>query len=289
VDGHHHIHIHPLVAEQLAPLLAKEFGVYRIRLPVSAEDLDTAFGHDPEALAFHRRVQAEAAQAEATFRRHGLRSPEAFVGIGLMGSRMLPDALTAALARTCANLPEAATTDSPAIELMCHPGHAHPDGAEAGSIGGTFVASFGSSPDRQREFDTLHAVLGGAAWPAGFRRANYANLVRPAGPPTSVRTLIYGKLSPASGNRTTADRLGEHLASLGEVLHRPLPPGGPREASAEIGALRTMVDEEGIDLVIGIHCGRAGKRLQQAFSSGTGVACAADSLRTRRQRNRPQR
>ena len=83
-----------------------------------------------------------------------------------------------------------------------------------------------------------------------------------------MRTLIYSKLEPASGNATSALRLAEGLRERGEVFIRALPPNVPDDPAAsarEIQALRQVREENGITLAIGIHCYRAGTLLQLAF------------------------
>jgi len=85
-----------------------------------------------------------------------------------------------------------------------------------------------------------------------------------------MRTLIYSKLGNGCGNTTSAERLAGFLRERGEVFLRGISPELPENAEArdrEIGALRQMVIDHMIDLVIGIHAYRAGTMLQAAFGS----------------------
>jgi len=169
VDGHHHCHVAPLVASGLIAEMQRA-GLDRIRLPKISDDVEPTadvtqrFATSPRCRRFYQRVQAEAAQAEPLFRRAGLRFPDRFCGIALMGSGMTPDRLRTALRRIAASQVASA-------ELMCHPGHPDPTGDD-----------FANSPERRQESATLHCLLArvdGENWPFDLIPATFKELNDP--------------------------------------------------------------------------------------------------------------
>ena len=77
VDGHHHIHVHPMISSCIAPLL-EGYGVRSVRLP--REFFPQRLQED-----FHRIIHSEASEAAAVFKAHHLAYTDGFVGMYLMG------------------------------------------------------------------------------------------------------------------------------------------------------------------------------------------------------------
>lgn len=147
LDGHHHCHVAPAVAAALVRCLPRVMARPALRLPLlsgaveSRDQLDQRFAGEPATLAFHDRVQHQAAAAKDLFMRHRFRLPAGFFGPALMGRAMTPQALRERLSRLLDQPPGI-------YELMCHPGYpaAHGD-------------AFAASSERQQEFDTLLTVF----------------------------------------------------------------------------------------------------------------------------------
>ena len=136
-DGHQHVHVIPAVAYALAPLVAAR-GVVSTRIPSEV----TVRSGDTPTRDFHRRVSDDAACARETYRRHGVRSTAAFVGLDLMGFASSVEGLRGAL-RTHAG--------APSVELMCHPGFVSREGDD-----------FNRSAAREHELRTLLSDAMGA-------------------------------------------------------------------------------------------------------------------------------
>lgn len=159
VDGHHHCHVAAPVAAALVRSLPAPTA---IRLPLLDDGVEplaavaARFADDPPTLAFHQRVQQEAAAAADVFRHAGFRLPAGFFGIALMGRAMTPAALLGSLQR----LPNGTAGIH---ELMCHPGYPSPYGD-----------AFAASAERQQEFDTLLAVF--SRRPAGLTLTDFTAL-----------------------------------------------------------------------------------------------------------------
>lgn len=78
VDGHHHIHVEPSVAQVVAPLL-RAAGVRWIRMPIEDEQ---HFQHiAPKRLAWAQRLMDSARVSAAVFATHHLRWPS-YMGMG---------------------------------------------------------------------------------------------------------------------------------------------------------------------------------------------------------------
>lgn len=245
VDGHHHCHVEPAVAAVLAPIMVREYGVTRVRLPREA-GLEALTGDDEFDINFQRAVVRVALAAEALFAAHGIIAPQAFLGQSTMGSRLSAAGIGTALARL-------AGQGIHSVELMVHPGRPSLAGSD-----------FCRSPARAHEA----AVLCSAEWrsaTAGWTPSSFADLRRDAGCPT---LLIYGKLTPATGNAETARRYAAAWADRAEVLFRPLlaDPDDAAAVAREAAALAASAEREGLDLAVGIHLDRAGTPLAAAFA-----------------------
>ncbi len=245
VDGHHHIHVEPLVAAALAPIMAREYGVHCVRLPresgLDALAADTEFEAD-----FQRGVAKAAVAAADVFAAAGLYSTAAFLGQSRMGTRLSAAGIGAQLAA----LPAAAS-----VELMVHPGR-RADHPEAGAFCRSPARAHEAAVLQSAEFRALHA---------GRELASYRELCRPDddGRPT---LLIYGKLTPATGNAETARRYAEAWREQATVRFRALPPlDSPAQLAREAKRLQETARRERLDLALGIHLYRAGTPLAAAF------------------------
>ncbi|MGC2331752.1 MAG: ChbG/HpnK family deacetylase [Candidatus Acidiferrales bacterium] len=126
LDTHKHTHAHPRVMKVLAQV-AQELGITRVRKP--AEYLSNSwklmcgeFGASAKQLAAVAAVRLTSANFSSISKRHGLRSPDIFLGVaatGRLGSE--------ALCHLIDTLAEGRT------EIMLHPGICDEDLARTGS------------------------------------------------------------------------------------------------------------------------------------------------------------
>ncbi len=247
VDGHHHIHVEALVAEVLAPIMAREYGVHCVRLPREA-GLDTLPGDAEYEADFQCGVVRSAQAAEAVFAAAGLYSTGAFLGQSTMGMRLTANGMASRLATL---------TGHGAVELMVHPGRSTDD---------LQSSPFCRSPARAHEAALLKSA-GFAAARAGWTLASYRELRRPQedGRPN---LLLYGKLMPGTGNAETARRYAAAWAAQAHVRFRPLPADeSPAGLAREAIRLQELARRERLDVAIGIHLLRAGRPLAAAFAS----------------------
>jgi predicted glycoside hydrolase/deacetylase ChbG (UPF0249 family)/glycosyltransferase involved in cell wall biosynthesis len=260
VDGHHHVHVEPFVAAALAPIMAREYGVYCVRLPQQT-GLDAMTGDAEFDMAFQQAVAAAASTARPLFAAHGIYSTAAFLGQSLMGTRLTAVATGAALeALAQAYRP---TPNTPlSVELMVHPGVPASD---------VTSSAFCRSPARAHEM----AVLQSAAWHsaiAGWQLDSYRALPRPTDSEDDrPSVLIYGKLTPATGNAETARRYEAAWSPLAHVRFRPVPNDITTSTRLAREALRLQefATRECLDFALGIHLYRAGTALAAAFAQAS--------------------
>jgi chitin disaccharide deacetylase len=126
IDSHKHTHAHPRVMESVARV-AQACGIKRIRRPF--EDLRDSWNstRDDRAATVPQLARAAAARLasrsfEAICRRHGLRSPDRFLGLARTG-----DISVTALRSLMETVSDGST------EIMLHPGIYDPDLAQTGS------------------------------------------------------------------------------------------------------------------------------------------------------------
>lgn len=120
LDGHNHVHVAPGICNIVAEL-ALEHGVSIIRLPKELTPRTCHAGSEnpSEALSsFLQMIVVHATAAETIFSRAGLRWPEAFLGLRLMGRKLTMDAL-------CAELLQLHAQGVRTCEVMVHPGLRH--------------------------------------------------------------------------------------------------------------------------------------------------------------------
>ena len=260
VDGHHHSHVEALVAATLAPIMAREYGVYCVRLPREAGLSALAADADFDA-GFQLAVAKAARAAAPVFAAQGIYSTEAFLGQSMMGQRLQPAAVATALATL-----EKQYNPTPGrplrVELMVHPGLPATDKRRS---------DFCRSPARAHET----AVLQSAEWRTaitGWEAASFRDLSRPLPDQHNNQRptlLIYGKLTPATGNAETARRYAAAWSPQAEIRFRPTPAdiASPQALACEAGLLREFAWRERLDIAFGIHLYRAGAPLAAAFAS----------------------
>lgn len=264
VDGHHHIQVEALVAAVLAPIMDAEYGVYRLRLPAEVGVADALAGR-PEA-AFHAQVATATAAVRPVYAACHVHAPHAFIGLAHMGERLTVDGISGALATIAASHPAG---EPLWVEWMVHPGSADGPAAGEDSPGDALPRdSFSPSPARAHEAAVLASGELASAL-AGWTRASFAEM--PAPDDGRPALLVYGKLTPATGNAETARRLRDAWAPLGRVLSRPLlaDPADPAALAREVRALRHLAVHERLALAFGIHVYRAGVPLAAAFAASS--------------------
>jgi predicted glycoside hydrolase/deacetylase ChbG (UPF0249 family)/glycosyltransferase involved in cell wall biosynthesis len=266
VDGHQHAHVEPLVANVLAPIMAHEYGVYCVRLP-RQKGLDSVQGDAEFEAAFQRAVVRTALAAQPFFADCGIYSTTTFLGQSFMGGRLQAPPLTAALSSLIEEYrPTGATPLS--VELMVHPGLPATD---------PVYCAFCRSPARAHEMAVLQSDEWRAAI-AGWQLSSYRALPRPqANGASSPRVsdadrptiVLYGKLTPATGNAETARRYAAAGAAIANVRFRPLAADTekPQPLARETLRLRELAARETLDLALGIHLYRAGAPLAAAFAT----------------------
>lgn len=154
VDGHHHIHIHPLVAAALIPVLER-YGMRFVRIPI--EDPLPPFGYivTEAEIEEARRIGRAAAIAKDMYGAYGITSSDHFRGLTLSGNASIKN-----LRHIIGRLPEGVT------ELMVHPGSAC-----------TFGTPFDLDPQRQTELRMLTDVsIAEELKERGIRLASYGDL-----------------------------------------------------------------------------------------------------------------
>lgn len=131
LDGHHHIHIHPVIVPLLVPILLR-YGITKIRIPI--EPLPPfGFEVDPQQLTRAAAICTQATAARTLFDANGITSTDHFRGLALIGNASAKN-----LRHILARLPEGTT------ELMVHPGSPTPIGTD-----------FDRDPQRQTELRML--------------------------------------------------------------------------------------------------------------------------------------
>lgn len=110
INAHHHMQIHPFVADILIPIMER-YGIRFIRIPY--EDQLPPFGYDiaEDHLAFCKTIGQQALAVREKYASHGIGSTDNFRGLAMHGSASLKN-----LRHTLAKLPEGVT------ELAVHPG-----------------------------------------------------------------------------------------------------------------------------------------------------------------------
>ncbi|CAL8348205.1 unnamed protein product [Lota lota] len=152
MDGHQHVHVLPGVREVFARVLS-DFGVLYTRVPVE-RGWRSCTWLPPHLHHFYAQVEQDALDAAPVFSRHGIRWPDAYLGLTTMGQNMSVSNVRRALHLAMepppcsSSLPHRVLT----AELMAHPGY--PSRPSRGGCGAG-PDEFSRSEDRQRELETL--------------------------------------------------------------------------------------------------------------------------------------
>ncbi|CAF1459711.1 unnamed protein product [Adineta ricciae] len=143
IDGHQHIHVHPLIVESVVRV-AKEYHIDYIRVP-NDQTIDSL---EMDQQPFYREIVQEARMAMNIFDRHSLIYPKYFLGITLMGKEF-----TLKNIERCLQMLEKSQTENIYVELMCHPGHQCD--RFIGGCGTNTPDEFSQSADREHEYRLL--------------------------------------------------------------------------------------------------------------------------------------
>ncbi|UJR09236.1 hypothetical protein I4U23_013482 [Adineta vaga] len=142
IDGHQHIHVHPMIVESIARI-AKQYGIDYIRAP--NDHMINSFEIDQ---SFYTEIVNETQSAMKIFDRYSLVYPKYFLGMTIMGKEF-----TLKNIETCLSTLEKSQKSNIYVELMCHPGY--PCDQFLGGCGTTQPDEFSQSIDRQHEFNIL--------------------------------------------------------------------------------------------------------------------------------------
>lgn len=157
LDGHQHMHVYPVVRDQIARA-AGSFCLPTARLPEeSAADGEETGEGDGEAERARVAGYAKyAAESRPVYERYGVRSPARFAGLRLTG-RFTKESFLGLLSR----LPEGWT------EVITHPGYPSPGGSPF------------STADREAELRVLADPEVVAFVKGNFRLGTYADALKP--------------------------------------------------------------------------------------------------------------
>jgi chitin disaccharide deacetylase len=114
VNAHHHMHLHPTVAE-LIVRVGRDFGLKAVRVPAEPAEILARAGDPPRNRMGHRLVGWRAAALRARLRRAGLTCNDQLFGLAWTGS-----VTEERILRLIPHLPEGVS------ELFCHPASAIP-------------------------------------------------------------------------------------------------------------------------------------------------------------------
>jgi predicted glycoside hydrolase/deacetylase ChbG (UPF0249 family) len=137
IDGHQHIHVHPMIVECVARI-ARECGIKYIRAP-NDEMIDSY-----ENL-FHKEIVHQTKYAMEIFEKYSLIYSDYFLGMSIMGEKFTLENIEKHLKKI--------KKEHALIELMCHPGY--PSDPFIGGCGSGQPDEFSQSNDRQIEFNLL--------------------------------------------------------------------------------------------------------------------------------------
>lgn len=139
IDGHQHIHVHPLIVESVAKI-SKQFGINYIRAPLDLMILSSEINN-----SFYQDVVNQTKLAIEIFKKYSLMYTDYFFGMTITGKGFTLDNIEKCLLK----IPQSHCF----IELMCHPGY--PSDPSIGGCGTGQPDDFSQSYDRQQEFNTL--------------------------------------------------------------------------------------------------------------------------------------
>jgi len=109
-NGHHHVHLHPFIAETVIPLLER-YGVRFVRIPCELPLPPYGYEITDDKLAWAQSVNQQATHAREMYAAHGIGSTDNFRGLTLHGNASLKN-----LRHNLSRLQDGTT------ELAVHPG-----------------------------------------------------------------------------------------------------------------------------------------------------------------------
>ncbi|CAF1209033.1 unnamed protein product [Adineta steineri] len=142
IDGHQHIHVHPMIVESVARI-ARQYGINYIRAP--QDQMILSFDTDN---LFYKEIVNQTKSCLKIFDKYSLIYPKYFFGMTLMSQEFTLNNI-----ETCLKILEQNQTEHIFAELMCHPGY--PSDPLIGGCGTEQPDEFSQSIDRQYEFDIL--------------------------------------------------------------------------------------------------------------------------------------
>lgn len=131
VDSHHHIHVHPFIAQNITSILDR-YGISFVRIP-SEPPKPFGFEIDPKQSQYIEMISREADAARELFSAHGIQGTDNFRGLAFAGNASMRT-----IRHILGRLPEGTT------EWMTHPGSPNPN-----------AESFDADPQRQTELNIL--------------------------------------------------------------------------------------------------------------------------------------
>jgi predicted glycoside hydrolase/deacetylase ChbG (UPF0249 family) len=141
IDGHQHIHVHPMIVEIVARL-SRKFGINYIRAPLDQMIISSENTH-----SFYREIVNQTELALKIFDKYCLIYSNYFFGMTIMGKEFTVNNIEKCLKLVQKNV---------LCELMCHPGY--PSDRFIGGCGTGQPDEFSQSNERQNEFNVLSSV-----------------------------------------------------------------------------------------------------------------------------------
>ncbi|GFO19887.1 carbohydrate deacetylase [Plakobranchus ocellatus] len=150
VDGHQHIHLHPVVSPIFAAAL-KNHGVSVTRMPVEV-NLKAKTWLGKEAFDLLSMFVEEARSSAGVLQKYNIRTSECFTGLSTMGANMTAERLQSLILEAFKTVEENLSVETVTCELMTHPGYPTPKEYGGFSWG---TDDFGHSDDRIHEIKVL--------------------------------------------------------------------------------------------------------------------------------------
>ena len=141
-DGHQHIHVHPMIVNDLSQLARKHRFDF-VRLPIDPLLKEVSWKNP-----FYDEIIEQSQSAKTIFDQHRLNYPKFFFGLTTMGKNMNFESVEQSLKYFSEH-----QDGNSFAELMCHPGF--PSDSNVGGCGTGHPDEFSQSIERQNEFDVL--------------------------------------------------------------------------------------------------------------------------------------
>mmetsp|Transcript_6411 Transcript_6411/g.11002 ORF Transcript_6411/g.11002 Transcript_6411/m.11002 type:complete len:641 (-) Transcript_6411:3194-5116(-) len=240
IDGHNHVHVLPLVAQELVRVM-KNYGIRQVRIP-SEQILLKSFESSlsETKLNFFKGIRENATRCRSLFQAHNiLAASDAFIGISLMGRHMTEQNLMDCILSVPSNVGS--------CELMSHPGYPCSTGSSLSEGCGGGPDEFSRSQDRNHEVEFLvsQKAKDVLETPTRFSSSEHQ---------TKCGIAIVSSLTLGTGNLITARRLSRVFQLAGH-------PTLLVNASQIIDDvyLSDFFERNHVKIVVGINAKRAGK------------------------------